>query len=166
MQIQFSWLLQFFRSQLIWIYTVCKGSVYPGFSRTRVKKINVIHFQARQLCQTCYCPLLKKVHSKKERIYSEANSFLLEKTHFQKWLTKDVSLVKMAENLTLVLLNLDTPCLSKQCRSRPVGFWRSHQIWICTVCHKVCEFIASIWIKQSDWLKIKCGCDILIYSAC
>ena len=27
MQIQISWLL---RSQLIWIYTVCKGSVYPG----------------------------------------------------------------------------------------------------------------------------------------
>ena len=26
-QIQISWLL---RSQLIWIYTVCKGSVYPG----------------------------------------------------------------------------------------------------------------------------------------
>ena len=26
-QIQISWLL---RSQLIWIYTVCKGSAYPG----------------------------------------------------------------------------------------------------------------------------------------
>ena len=28
-QIQISWLLQW-RSQLIWIYTVCKGKVYPG----------------------------------------------------------------------------------------------------------------------------------------
>ena len=27
----------FFRSQLIWNYTVCKGKVYPGSSRTRVK---------------------------------------------------------------------------------------------------------------------------------
>ena len=26
-QIQISWLL---RSQLIWIYTICKGKVYPG----------------------------------------------------------------------------------------------------------------------------------------
>ena len=29
-QIQISWLLNFFRSQLIWIYTVCKGRLYPG----------------------------------------------------------------------------------------------------------------------------------------
>ena len=29
----------------------------------------------------------------------------------------------------------DRPCLSKQCRSRSVGFWRSQLIWICTVCH-------------------------------
>ena len=29
----------------------------------------------------------------------------------------------------------DMPCLSKQCRSRSVGFWRSRLIWICTVCH-------------------------------
>ena len=36
---------------------------------------------------------------------------------------------------------------------------------ICTVCHQVCEFIAAIQIKQSDWLKIRSGCDILIYSA-
>ena len=35
----------------------------------------------------------------------------------------------------------------KQCRSRSVGFWRSQLIWICTVCHQVCKFIATIWIK-------------------
>ena len=29
----------------------------------------------------------------------------------------------------------DMPCLSKQCRSRSLGFWRSQLIWICTVCH-------------------------------
>ena len=29
-----------------------------------------------------------------------------------------------------------------------------------------CEFVLTTWIKQSDWLKIKSGCDILIYSAC
>ena len=35
----------------------------------------------------------------------------------------------------------------KQCRSRSVGFWRSQLIWICTVGHQVCKFIATIWIK-------------------
>ena len=35
---------------------------------------------------------------------------------------------------TLVLLNLDMPCLCKQCRSRSVCFFRSQLIWICTVC--------------------------------
>ena len=67
--------------------------------------------------------------------------------------------------LTLVLLNLDIPCLCKQCRSRSVGFWRSQLIWICTVCHYVCKFIATTKIKQSDWLKIRNGCGILVYSA-
>ena len=76
--------------------------------------------------------------------------------------------------LTLVLLYPDIPCLCKQCRSRSVGFWRSQLIWICTVCHYVCMissvshyvcvFIATIWIKQSDWLKIRSGRGILIYS--
>ena len=67
--------------------------------------------------------------------------------------------------LTLVLLNPDIPCLCKQCRSRSVGFWRSQLIWICTVCHLVCVFIATIQIKKSDWLKIRSGRGILIYSA-
>ena len=67
--------------------------------------------------------------------------------------------------LILVLLNPDIPCLCKQCRSRSVGFWRSQLIWICTVCHLVCEFISTIWIKESDWLTIRSGCGILILSA-
>ena len=67
--------------------------------------------------------------------------------------------------LTLVLLNPDISCLCKQWRSRSVGFWRSQMIWICTVCHSVCEFISTIWIKLSEWLKIRNGHGILIYSA-
>ena len=59
----------------------------------------------------------------------------------------------------------DMPCLSKQCRSRSVGFFRSQLIWICTVCHSVHEFISSIWIKESGWLTITTGRGILIYSA-
>ena len=39
-------------------------------------------------------------------------------------------------DLTLLLLNTTcSACLSKQCSSRSVGFWRSQLIWICTVCH-------------------------------
>ena len=62
--------------------------------------------------------------------------------------------------LTLVLLNPDIPCLCKQFRSRSVG----QLIWIYTVCHSVCEFVSTTWIKQSDWLKYKNGRGILIYS--
>ena len=80
--------------------------------------------------------------------------------------SQDSSLtVTFRSSLTLVMLNPDIPCLCKQCRSRSVGFWRSQLIWICTVCHKVCEFIAKIWIKWFDWLKIRSGCGKLIYSA-
>ena len=64
---------------------------------------------------------------------------------------------------TLVLLNLDILGLCKQCRSGSVGFWRSQLIWICTV--PLCDFIATIWTKQSDWLKIRSGSCIFIYSA-
>ena len=39
------------------------------------------------------------------------------------------------EGLNPFLAEHDMPCLSKQCRSRSVGFWRSQLIWICTVCH-------------------------------
>ena len=45
------------------------------------------------------------------------------------------------------------------------GYTLLLQIWICTVCHLVCEFIYKIWIKQSDWLTIRSGSGILIYSA-
>ena len=67
--------------------------------------------------------------------------------------------------LTLVLLNPDIPWFCKQCRSRSVVFFRSQLIWICTVCHSVCEFISTIWIKAFDWLTIRSGRGTLIYSA-
>ena len=61
------------------------------------------------------------------------------------------------------------PCLSKQWRPRSVGFWRSfwrsQLIWICTVCHSVCEFISIIRIKESDWRTVRTGLGILICSA-
>ena len=78
---------------------------------------------------------------------------------------RSLAMTKIHVVLTLVLLNPDIPCLGKQCRSRSVGFFRSQLIWICTVCHKVCELKTTIQIKQSDWLKIRSGHGILIYSA-
>ena len=36
---------------------------------------------------------------------------------------------------------------------------------ICTICHSVCEFISTILFQKSDWLTIRNGCGILIYSA-
>ena len=54
---------------------------------------------------------------------------------------------KMDLYLTLVLLNPGISCLYKQCRCRSVGFYRSQLIWICTVCHSVCEFVSITWTK-------------------
>ena len=65
---------------------------------------------------------------------------------------------KGPENLALVLLNPYTPCLCKQCRTRLVGFWCGS---ICTVF--VIQFMDTY--QQSDWLEIKSGRDILIYTA-
>ena len=89
--------------------------------------------------------------------------------HFYFWICSfpKVSFSAFRSNLmlTIVLLNLDIPCLCKQYRSRSVGFFRSQLIWICTVCYSVCKFLSTIWIKESDWLTIRSGCGILIYSA-
>ena len=76
-----------------------------------------------------------------------------------------IDMVIKGHLLTIVLLSLDIPCLCKQCRSRSIGFFRSQLIWICTVCHQVCEFIATIRTTPSDWLKIRSRCGIFIYSA-
>ena len=59
----------------------------------------------------------------------------------------------MISILTLVLLNPDIPWLCKQCRSRSVGFFWTQLIWICTVCHYLCEFIEQsgsfIWLAEN-----------------
>ena len=79
------------------------------------------------------------------------------KIYLPKTYAKGNILYTTINNLTLVLMNPDIPCLCKQCssrfcltlvqlnpaiaflckqcRSRSVGFWRSQLIWICTVCH-------------------------------
>ena len=61
---------------------------------------------------------------------------------------KDISIFRMKKApylllcssswLTLVVLNPHIPWLCKQCRSR----W-SKLIWICTVCHSVCDFVST-----------------------
>ena len=63
------------------------------------------------------------------------------------------------------LADYDVHWLSKQRRSRSIGFWRSQLIWICTVCHWICECLSKTWIKLSEWLEIRSGRGILIYSA-
>ena len=60
------------------------------------------------------------------------------------FVTKHETWRKREVSLTLVLLNPDIPSLSKQCRSRSVGFWRSQLIWICTVYQQECELITTI----------------------
>ena len=79
------------------------------------------------------------------------------KRSFNKCVGTIHSLIKaFPVHLTLILQNPEMPCLCKQRRSR---FWRSQLIWICAVCHVVCEFMST------DWLKIWKGHEILIYSA-
>ena len=53
----------------------------------------------------------------------------------------------LLNGINQVLMNPDVTCLLKQCRSRSVGFWRSQLIWICTVCHYICEFVSTTWIN-------------------
>ena len=97
-------------------------------------------------------------------LFSENDVHKNEITVSWTWFTTDVKAI-FHLGLTLVLLNPDIPFLCKQCRSRSVGFWRSQLIWICTVCHLECEFVSTILIKKSDWLKIGSGRGIFIYSA-
>ena len=70
------------------------------------------------------------------------------KTNLKLW-TKQNHEVKRSQ-LILLLLNPDISCLL---------------IWIRTVCHSVHEYVSTTWIKSSDWLTIRNGHDILIYSA-
>ena len=69
-----------------------------------------------------------------------------------------ISHLFIQNSLTLVLLIPHLPCLCIQYRSRSVVSEEA-------ICHSLCEFILTICIKESDWLTIRNGCGILIYSA-
>ena len=62
--------------------------------------------------------------------------------------------------LTLVLLNPDMPCFANILDPDKLASEKAN--WSGSA---LCEFIATIWIKLSDWLKIRSGSGILIYSA-
>ena len=53
-QIQISWLL---RSQLIWIYTVCKGRVYPGSAGLGIISLQVVFLLSVPRRFLCYSSL-------------------------------------------------------------------------------------------------------------
>ena len=177
MQTQISWLLQ--KPTDLDLHCSQRQGI-SGFSRTRVKisllgcKANFLHFVRSNWAFAVYAWSLKTPSCLTWSTYIVKLSNGLDKTCiFNKnyWYSIFVILMctynihKLTNKLTLVLLNPDIPCLCKQCRPRSVGFWRSQLILICTVCHVVCEFITTIQIKKSDWLKIRSGCGILIYSA-
>ena len=67
--------------------------------------------------------------------------------------------------LTLVLLVPDKSCFFANSVNPNQLASSVYLIWICTVCHAVCEFVSTTWIKKSYWLIIISGLDILIYSA-
>ena len=69
------------------------------------------------------------------------------------WLKKKKKCMSSAleKDLNSCLLNRDISCFHKQCRSRSVGFFRSQLIWICTVCHLVCDYVSTTW-NQVIWL--------------
>ena len=52
------------------------------------------------------------------------------------------------------------PCLCKQCRSWLVGFCTTDLDLHCLSL----EFVATTWIKLSDWLKTRSGCGINFFS--
>ena len=102
------------------------------------------------------CLLRRSLHEMSQLIFWENKTIL--KCCLLKFLSSMVSInPSLGEH--------DMPCLSKQCRSRSVGFWRSRLIWIYTVCHIICEFLSKTQIKYSGWLEIRSGRGILIYSA-
>ena len=51
--------------------------------------------------------------------------------------------------VALVLLYPGMPFLCKKFGSRSVGFKRSQLIWICTVCHSICEFLSRTCMVRS-----------------
>ena len=109
-----------------------------GFSRARIKFANGFDFFFRSaLCMWFWW-------ESTEYVFLQITPLVLYLLLYSEY----------SDTLTFVLLNPDIPCLCKQCRSR-----------ICTVCHLVYKFISTIWIKESDWLTIRSGHGIIIYSA-
>ena len=76
-------------------------------------------------------------------------------------------------HLTFLLLNMICPVLANsvdpdQLASEEAN-WSGSALFAIQYMnlyqHSVYEFISTIWIKESDWLTIRSGCGILIYSA-
>ena len=79
----------FFRSQLIWIYTVCKGRVYSGSAGQGLRRFDILgtlygifqktdNFYDFPLAFLHAKPLLKRGLKQKNLFPSEANSLLLQ----------------------------------------------------------------------------------------
>ena len=54
---------------------------------------------------------------------------------------------KMAESYSTSSLQLSQTVSTMYTFYFVLLIWRSQLIWICTICHAVCEFISTIWIK-------------------
>ena len=63
--------------------------------------------------------------------------------------------------ITLALLNLDMPCLCKQCRSRSVGFFRSQLIWSALFAIQYLNSYQQLGSSNLTGWKW-CGCSIFI----
>ena len=87
------------------------------------------------------CKLGDNLHKMLNSIFWKRNKKNISKCSLLKFLSsmRNVNKLPYAWNKNYqywnLLLNLDMPCLSKQCRSRSAGFFRSQLIWIYTVYH-------------------------------
>ena len=63
------------------------------------------------------------------------------------------------------ILNYWSWCQTRYWKTIKNGEIYIHFCLIYTACHSVSEFVSKIWIKQSDWLKIRNGRGIIIHSA-
>ena len=139
----------FFRSQLIWIYTVCNGRPYRGSAGLGYSWI-LLYFKVNHWMETFSLTksILDLLEVKQDICFLPINKIQFWAKPWENWpyvKTQSVHLVSVIRILTLVLLNLDMPCFCKQCRSRSVGFCRSKLIWLYTVWDSV--LVSTIWIK-------------------
>ena len=124
--------------RLIWAYIVCSGclsqnlNMIRGFVKEECLVIIMGQFSPVLHKNICCGYSFEVSHWGTSNEYPQRMFLWRNKKNYPRIITK--------YSLTLVLLNPDIPCLCKQCSSRSVGFWRSQLIWICTICHWVCEF--------------------------